>query len=58
MYFIIFKKKDKDPYRYFTNQIFNLESEASDFAKRSFGKRNKLWKVVSYDSNNINKYWY
>jgi hypothetical protein len=59
MYFIISKKHKEDKYRHFTNEIFQTEKDATDFADRSFTRKHKgLWKIVYYDSENINKYWW
>jgi len=55
MYFIIVKKKDK--FITYTNQVFGKEEDAQDFAERSFKKKD-VWKIVSYDKENIDKYWY
>tara|TARA_X000001388_G_scaffold7963_1_gene4884 strand:+ start:4223 stop:4396 length:174 start_codon:yes stop_codon:yes gene_type:complete len=56
MFFIIFKNK-KDNLTSYTNQIFQTEDEAKDYAKRSL-KRKDIWKVVPYDKENYEKYWY
>ena len=56
MYFVIFKKKNEDKYRLYTNTIFSEEKEAKQFAKKSM-KRNEKYKVVYYDKENYNKYW-
>ena len=55
MYFIIFKPEHR--YRMYTNQIFSTEEDALEFAKKSF-KRIDNWRVVDYDNENYNKYWY
>ena len=55
MYFVIWKQKNK--YRLFSNQIFSEEKDAMDFARKSL-KRKDEWKVVDYNSENYNKYWY
>ena len=55
MYFIIWKQKNK--YRMYSNQIFSKEEDALEFAKKSF-KRKDEWRVVDYDSENYDKYWY
>ena len=56
MYFVIFKKKNEDKYRLYTNQIFSEEKDAEIFGKKSM-KRNEKYKVVYYDKENYNKYW-
>lgn len=59
MYFIIFKKHKEDKYRHFTNEIFQTEKDATDFADRSFTRKHKgLWKIVDYNSENVDKYWW
>jgi hypothetical protein len=55
MYFIIFKPEHR--YRMYTNQIFSTEEDAISFSERSC-KRKDIWKVVEYDKENYNKYWY
>ena len=55
MYFIIFKPEHR--YRMYTNQIFSTEEDALEFAKKSFKRKDK-WRVVDYDDENYNKYWY
>ncbi len=57
LYFIIFKNKKDNDYRMYTNIIFNNEKEADDFGKRSM-KRGFEHKVVEYNNENIEKYWY
>ena len=57
MYFVIFKKKNEDKYRLYTNTIFSEEKEAKEFAKKSM-KRNEQYKVVEYTIENIDDYWY
>ena len=57
MYFVIFKKKNEDKYRLYTNTIFSEEKEAKQFAKKSM-KRNEQYKVVEYTIENIDDYWY
>jgi hypothetical protein len=55
MYFLIFKPKTK--FITYTNQVFANEDDAEFFAKRSFKKKDE-WKIVSYNKENIDKYWY
>jgi len=47
MYFVIFKKKNEDKYRLYSNTIFSEEKEAEIFGKKSM-KRNEKYKVVDY----------
>ena len=57
MYFVIFKKKNEDKYKLYSNTIFSEEKEAEEFAKKSM-KRNEQYKVVEYTIENIDDYWY
>jgi len=57
LFFIIFKKKKDKEYRMFTNVLFNNEKEAGDFGKKSM-KRGFEYKVVEYNSENYERYWY
>ena len=57
IYFIIFKnKKDKD-YKIFSNTIFDNEKEAEHFGKSSMNRKQEH-KVIEYNKENYNKYWY
>ena len=57
IYFIIYKnKKDKD-FKMFTNVIFDKENEAEEFGKKSM-KRGFEYKVVEYNKENYERYWY
>ena len=55
MYFIIYKPKEK--FISYTNEIFQTEKDAKDYASRSIKKKIK-WQVVPYDKENYDKYWY
>ena len=57
LYFVLFKKKKDKEYRMFTNVIFNTEKEAEDFGKKSM-KRGFEYKIVEYNNENVEKYWY
>ena len=57
LYFIVFKNKKDNDYRMYTNVIFNNEKEADDFGKRSM-KRGFEHKVVEYNNENYERYWY
>ena len=57
LYFVIFKKKKDKEYKMFTNIIFNSEKEAEDFGRKSM-KRGFEHKVVEYNSENYERYWY
>ena len=52
MYIILIK--DNHRYRIYTNEIFTLEDEALDYAKRSKFKKNVKWKVEEYDKKYFN----
>jgi len=59
VYFIIFRKNKEDKYRHFTNEIFTKEQDATGFANRSFTKKQKdLWKIMDYNKENVDKYWW
>ena len=57
IYFVIYKnKKDKD-FKMFTNVIFDKENEAEEFGRKSM-KRGFEYKVVEYNKENYERYWY
>ena len=55
MYFVIWKPKDK--FTSFCNQLFPLEKDAKEFAKKSINRKIE-WDVVLYNTENYDKYWY
>ena len=55
MYFIIWKPKEI--FTTFSNNIFSLEKDAREFAKKSIKKKIE-WDVVLYNKENYDKYWY
>ena len=55
-YFIIFKPKEEDKYRMYTNQIFTTDKDGHEFALKSLGKKIE-YKVVEYNSKNFKEYW-
>ncbi len=57
LYFVLFKKKKDKEYKMFTNVIFNTEKEAEDFGRKSM-KRGFEYKIVEYNNENVEKYWY
>ena len=57
LYFVLFKNKKDKEYKMFTNIIFNTEKEANDFGKKSM-KRGFEHKIVEYNSENYERYWY
>ena len=57
LYFVIFKKKKDKEYRMFTNIVFDNEKEAEDFGKKSM-KRGFEHKIVDYNNENFERYWY
>ena len=57
LYFVIFKKKKDKEYRMFTNIIFDNEKEADSFGKKSM-KRGFEHKILEYNKENYDKYWY
>ena len=57
LYFVIYKQKKEKEYRMFTNVVFDKEKEAEEFGKKSM-KRGFEHKVIDYNKENIDKYWY
>ena len=57
LYFVLYKnKKDKD-YKIFNNTLFDDEANAEYFGKKSM-KRGYVHKIIEYNKENVNKYWY
>ena len=57
LYFVLFKNKKDKEFRMFTNLIFDKENDAEEFAKKSM-KRGFEFKVVEYNKENHERYWY
>ena len=57
LYFVIFKKKKDKEYTLFTNVIFDNEKEADEFGRKSM-RRGFEHKIVEYNSENYERYWY
>ena len=57
LYFVLFKNKKDKEFRMFTNLIFDKENDAEEFAKISM-KRGFEFKVVEYNNENYERYWY
>ena len=57
LFFVLFKKKKDDDYRIFTNVVFDDEKRAEEFGRKSM-KRGYEHKVVEYNNENVDKYWY
>ena len=57
LYFVIFKNKKDKEFKMFTNLIFDKENDAEEFAKKSM-KRGFEFKVVEYNKENYERYWY
>ena len=57
LYFIIFKSKKEKDYKLFTNTIFDKELDANEFGRKSM-KRGFEYKVLEYNKDNMDKYWY
>jgi hypothetical protein len=51
------KIKKEEEFRMFTNLIFDKENYAEEFAKKSM-KRGLEFKVVEYNKENFERYWY
>ena len=57
LYFILYKNKKDKKFKMFTNVLFNEEKEADEFGKKSM-KRGFEYKVVEYNKENYERYWY
>ncbi|MGA1046691.1 MAG: hypothetical protein ACO3UU_01680 [Minisyncoccia bacterium] len=57
LYFVIYKKKKENEYKIFNNTLFDDEKKAEHFGKKSM-KRGYEHKVIEYNKENLNKYWY
>jgi len=57
LYFVIFKSKKEKEYKMFTNVLFDNEKEADSFGKKSM-KRGFEHKILEYNKENYDKYWY
>jgi len=57
LYFVLFKNKKDKEFKMFTNLIFDKENDAEEFAKKSM-KRGFEFKVVEYNKENYERYWY
>ena len=55
LYFIIYKYKNK--YVKYTNEIFETQKSAKEFASKSMSRKDE-WSVVEYNKDNFDKYWY
>ena len=57
IFFTLFKKKIDKEFRMFTNLIFDNEKNAEEFVSKST-KRGFEFKVVEYNKENYERYWY
>ena len=57
IFFTLFKKKLDKEFRMFTNVIFDNEKTAEEFVSKSM-KRGFEFKVVEYNKENYERYWY
>ena len=57
IYFVVYKQKKEKDYRMFSNEIFSMEKNANEFAKKSM-KRSYEYKIVEYNKTNYDRYWY
>ena len=57
LYFVIYKNKKEKDYKMFSNNVVDNEKDADSFGKKSM-KRTLEHKVVEYNTENYNKYWY
>jgi hypothetical protein len=57
LYFVLFKSKKENDYKMFSNTLFDNEKEAEHFGKSSM-KRGYEYKVIEYNKENYDRYWY
>lgn len=57
LYFVIYKRKKDNEYKIFSNHLFDNEKNAEYFGKSSM-KRGYEHKVIEYNKDNHDKYWY
>jgi len=57
LYFVLYKNKKDKYYKMFSNTLFSNEKDANDFGKKSM-KRSFEYKIVEYNKDNIDRYWY
>lgn len=57
LYFVIYKRKKDNEYKIFSNHLFDNEKSAEYFGKSSM-KRGYEHKVIEYNKDNHDKYWY
>ena len=57
LYFVIYKRKKDNEYKIFSNHLFDNEKNAEHFGKSSM-KRGYEHKVIEYNKDNYDKYWY
>jgi|TARA_R100000479_G_scaffold2690_1_gene1510 hypothetical protein len=57
LYFVLFKSKKESDYKMFSNTLFDNEKEAEHFGKSSM-KRGYEYKVIEYNKENYDRYWY
>ena len=56
-YFAIYKNKKEKDYKMFSNTLFDNEKEAEHFGKSSM-KRGYEHKIIEYNKENYDRYWY
>lgn len=57
LYFVIYKNKKDKEFKMFSNIIFDKENSAEEFGRKSM-KRGFEHKVVEYNNENYERYWY
>ena len=57
LYFVLYKNKKDTDYKMFSNTLFDNEKDANDFGRKSM-KRNFEHKIVEYNKDNVDRYWY
>ena len=57
LYFVIYKNKKDKEFKMVTNVIFDNEKNAEEFGRKSM-KRGFEHKIVEYNNENYERYWY
>jgi hypothetical protein len=57
LYFVIYKNKKDKEFKMFSNVLFDKENEAEEFGRKSM-RRGFEHKVVEYNEDNHERYWY
>jgi len=57
LYFVIYKNKKDKEFKMFSNVLFDKENEAEEFGRKSM-RRGFEHKIVEYNHENYERYWY